>query len=578
MGNIQFRIAAKTDVGCVRSNNEDNFQASADLSVAPMRWVNNETCSLGSNGALLVVADGMGGMNAGEVASEIAIETVRAHFAPENISPTMLADRYAIERFMNQAIVDADRRIKDVSKDRPETRGMGTTIVVAWLVAGKLYVSWCGDSRAYVYNPVAGLHQISKDHSYVQSLVDKGAISKEDAFDYPDSNIITRCLSDATAKAKPESLLRPYEVCDNDIVLLCTDGLNGMIRDNEIENILRNNAHDMDVCTDELIAAAREAAGADNITVAVCQVLGGGAVSDKAAFLEFDRRLAGNAAVDSSVGAAQGGNRDEDTDRATFVSPKLNYTVLALATALVAALVVIAVLLFRPKPSPTPQPTDVTETTDVKRQVGTQTIVAVDGSTFRLERETGDPMVGDIASPNGVYKLANGLLVSVIDGKVYSVERLPESMNTEDSQNEEKAKEVLKRVVDNNTKDKGDNKNQDKDKNKNKNKHSGDNLDKGKEGVPDTDPSGNGQDSDEDVLTLVTKGKGGEKDGKKKSDPTLTPVEHTVKDGESLSTIAKKYGVTVDELKKINGLSKDNIQAGQKLKIPTKKQAKKKKQ
>ena len=223
MSTIKFRLAAKTDMGLVRTNNEDNFQAAADLSSGQMRWVNNEICSLGEKGALLVVADGMGGMNAGEVASELAIETVREYFSLENLTPEVTRNRFSIEKYMKEVIVAADARIKAEAKERPETRGMGTTIVIGWILEGQLYVSWCGDSRAYIYNPVAGLHQITKDHSYVQGLVDKGVISREDAFEYPDSNIITRSLCDGGAKAKPESLLKPYELCDNDIVLLCTD-------------------------------------------------------------------------------------------------------------------------------------------------------------------------------------------------------------------------------------------------------------------------------------------------------------------------------------------------------------------
>lgn len=293
MSTIKFRIAAKTDVGLVRTNNEDNFQAASDLTSPHMRWVNNEICSLGEKGALLVVADGMGGMNAGEVASELAINTVKEYFTPENITLAVMANRYSIERFMNSAIVAADAKIKRIGKEQPETRGMGTTIVIGWLLDGKLYVSWCGDSRAYVYNPEAGLHQITKDHSYVQDLVDKGSISPEDAFDFPDSNIITRSLSDGGGKAKPESLLKPYEVCDNDIILLCTDGLCGMIRDNEIETVFRSNEHNMDQCADALIHAACEAEGSDNITVCLCQILQGGGTCTPDMFNEYDARLQG---------------------------------------------------------------------------------------------------------------------------------------------------------------------------------------------------------------------------------------------------------------------------------------------
>ena len=121
MNSIKLRIAAKTDVGLVRDNNEDNFQASSDLSIEPMRWVNNEICSLGEKGALLVVADGMGGMNAGEVASELAIETVRNAFRPQNLTEEVMKNRFSIEKFMNSVIVDADKRIKAEAKSHPES-------------------------------------------------------------------------------------------------------------------------------------------------------------------------------------------------------------------------------------------------------------------------------------------------------------------------------------------------------------------------------------------------------------------------------------------------------------------------
>lgn len=276
MSDIRFRIAAKTDVGLERSNNEDNFQVSANLDEAPMKWVNNEEYSLGRKGALLVVADGMGGMNAGEVASEIAINTIRECFSPDKITDEIVKTRFTIEKYMKGVIVEADKRIREFAKENPESRGMGTTIVIAWLFDGNLYVSWCGDSRAYIYNPTTGLFQISKDHSYVQELVDAGKISKEDAFDFPDSNIITRSLSDSSPKANPDCLLMPQKLCDNDIILLCSDGLNGMIRDQEIESIISANQGNMTECVDSLINAALDAAGADNCTVAVCQILSGG--------------------------------------------------------------------------------------------------------------------------------------------------------------------------------------------------------------------------------------------------------------------------------------------------------------
>lgn len=310
MSTLKFRIAAKTDMGLVRTNNEDNFQAAADLSAEQMRWVNNETYSLGNKGALLVVADGMGGMNAGEVASALAIETVREYFTPQNITDEVVKTRFTIEKFMNEVIIAADQRIKQEAKEHPESRGMGTTIVIGWIFDGKLYVSWCGDSRAYIYNKEAGLHQITKDHSYVQGLVDKGSISREDAFDFPDSNIITRSLCDGGPKAKPESLMRPYELCNGDIVMLCTDGLCGMIRDIEIESIIRNNEQDMSLLVDDLIKGACDAEGADNVTICLCQILEGGAKCNPDVFIETEKRLNGKQPrpMTSTVVAGSGKN------------------------------------------------------------------------------------------------------------------------------------------------------------------------------------------------------------------------------------------------------------------------------
>ena len=279
MSEIKFKIAAKTHVGMVRDNNEDNFQAVSDLCVKPMTWVQDKECSLNSKGALLVVADGMGGMNAGEVASEIATNTMRDWFSPVNITDEVVKSRYTIERFMKSAIVEADNRIKETAKARPETHGMGTTIVLGWVYGKHLYVAWCGDSRAYVYNPVYGLRQITKDHSYVQQLVDQGKIAPEDAFDYPDSNIITRCLSDSPTKAHPDCLVMPHELYDGDVILLCTDGLSGLLHDYEIEEVISSNYQNMEKCSDALIKGACEAGGHDNVTVVLCKILSGGSVA-----------------------------------------------------------------------------------------------------------------------------------------------------------------------------------------------------------------------------------------------------------------------------------------------------------
>jgi LysM repeat protein len=100
-------------------------------------------------------------------------------------------------------------------------------------------------------------------------------------------------LSDGNTKAKPDSLLKPYEICDNDIIMLCTDGLSGMIRDNEIESVMRHNERNMDTLVDELIKAACEAEGSDNITICLCQILQGGCSSNPAVLIDYDNRING---------------------------------------------------------------------------------------------------------------------------------------------------------------------------------------------------------------------------------------------------------------------------------------------
>lgn len=275
MAPIKFKVAAKTDVGIVRTNNEDNFQISWDLSSLPMRWINNEIHQLGKKGCLLVVADGMGGANAGEVASQIAIDTIKNKFSPDGITDKIVSSTDAINGFIKEAIVSADSNIKQYAVEHPETKGMGTTIVIAWIINDKLYVGWCGDSRAYLYNPTYGLLRITKDHSYVQQLVDSGKLSEDDAFDFPDSNIITQCLSASPQKCHPETISKPISLSNEDTVLLCTDGLCGMIRDSEINAILEESDENLTKTAESLVSGAINASGADNVTLCLFNVVSG---------------------------------------------------------------------------------------------------------------------------------------------------------------------------------------------------------------------------------------------------------------------------------------------------------------
>ena len=270
MSEVKIKLAAGTNVGLIRQNNEDNFVVSSDLSTS--EWLIPQAgpyADLGEFGALLVVADGMGGANAGEVASAIAVETIQKKFIPEQIKGAISNDK-DIQEFMKNVVKEADLNIFNHSKEDASTRGMGTTIVMAWIFGDKAYVCWCGDSRCYVLNKQHGLIQLSKDHSYVQELVDKGELNPELMHDHPLSNVITRCLGDVENRANPET--RIYQLHNGDIIMLCSDGLCGICHDDVILDTMIKYHEDPMECKNELISAALSAGGYDNVTIALANI------------------------------------------------------------------------------------------------------------------------------------------------------------------------------------------------------------------------------------------------------------------------------------------------------------------
>jgi protein phosphatase len=269
-----FKLAARCEAAG-RPNNEDNFLVDENLTDNEWGFTTDKTLSLGDKGALLVVCDGMGGMNAGEVASAIAVETIKQYFAKDRLTDSVTASSSSIQRYLVEAIQAADAAIKNDSTSNPEHEGMGSTIVMAWLIGQKAYVGWCGDSRAYRYNPKTGLERLSHDHSYVQELVDAGKLTEELAFDHPNNNIITRSLGDPRGKAKPDT--KEYDLYDGDIILLCSDGLCGCLRDNEIEAVIAEHQGSMQDCRDTLWATDEAAGWHDNVTIVMAQILSGGA-------------------------------------------------------------------------------------------------------------------------------------------------------------------------------------------------------------------------------------------------------------------------------------------------------------
>ena len=263
-----INIAARTDIGKEREQNEDAFILCPNLKHPD--WDRSEArVDLGEYGVLLAVADGMGGANAGEVASGLAVETLKRCFSVPEISDVVVTEKQALN-FLQRSIKTADEAIKEQMQKKPETMGMGTTIVVCWILKDKALIAWCGDSRCYVFNPKTGLRALTKDHSYVQELVDKGELTAEEAFSHPDSNIITRGLGDFDAENVPDIVSCPTRM--GDVFMLCSDGLCGYCTNEDVEKTMRAHFSDVSGCCNALVKMALDAGGYDNICIAMASV------------------------------------------------------------------------------------------------------------------------------------------------------------------------------------------------------------------------------------------------------------------------------------------------------------------
>lgn len=270
---MKIKISALTDVGIERDNNEDAYIFCPDL--AKQDWSCTESSSyipLGEYGAVLVVADGMGGANAGEVASSMATHVVRDFFSSDHVASVLESHALSIADFMVSCISKANEAINTHANENPDTLGMGTTIVVCWLLQDQAHIAWCGDSRCYIFNPHTGLKQLTKDHSLVQELVDKGEITEQEALSHPDSNVITRALGDIDTQPVADVVSVP--IAAGDTLLLCSDGLCGYCTNSTIQKVLEQGQRDVTRCRDALLKCALDAGGYDNICIALASVIG----------------------------------------------------------------------------------------------------------------------------------------------------------------------------------------------------------------------------------------------------------------------------------------------------------------
>lgn len=266
---LSLLFSGLSHTGKVRAGNEDCYGIGLDGSVIDLKD-GQSTINSVKNAMMVVVADGMGGAEAGEIASNIAANSVLKRYANES---SWLSNDEEIRSKLIGYVYDAHLEIIEYSKSNPNTTGMGSTIVIGLFIQNKVHVAWCGDSRAYKYNASSiadnqfyesqHLRVCTHDHSIVWDSVLKGTLSPEEARVHPQSNIITQSLG--AQEILPHVDAYSYMLSEGDKWLFCSDGLNGMLKDVEIEEILHNDLPVSDL-NNMLFDSAMVGGGEDNIT------------------------------------------------------------------------------------------------------------------------------------------------------------------------------------------------------------------------------------------------------------------------------------------------------------------------
>ena len=267
---IRVEVFAKTDLGRTRDHNEDRFLVADLTRKAASLQPDVRQHDVGPRGTLLMVADGMGGAAAGELASQMATDTIYAHLAKTwsedgDPSPNLFARR------LKEAVEVANTSIHTHAKAHPEVRGMGTTTTAAGVLNDHLYLTQVGDSRAYLIRS-GEAHQLTKDQSLMQRLVEAGELTEEEAAQSERRNIILQALG-PDPKVKVD--LTHQELRRGDVLVLCSDGLSGQVKKDEIAKIVTA-APDLPAACDQLVALANQRGGPDNITVVIARFDGDG--------------------------------------------------------------------------------------------------------------------------------------------------------------------------------------------------------------------------------------------------------------------------------------------------------------
>ena len=237
------QIGFKCNRGVVRENNED-------------------ACFIIPSLDVYIVADGVGGNNSGELASSTAVETIAEYVKDENIRENRTPEE--IFGFFTEAVDAANSSVYSLGMTNPKNRGMATTVVMAYVHEGDAYITNIGDSRAYLYRK-GRMKRITRDHTYVNELIEKGVITEDEAESHRQKNVITKAIG---AESAVEPDFYKVGLAPDDVLLLCTDGLYGEVGEKKMEVILGGSGSMNDICA-ELVDEAIRSGGRDNITV-VC--------------------------------------------------------------------------------------------------------------------------------------------------------------------------------------------------------------------------------------------------------------------------------------------------------------------
>ncbi|MDD3705624.1 MAG: Stp1/IreP family PP2C-type Ser/Thr phosphatase [Clostridiaceae bacterium] len=255
-----MRSAGKTDIGLVRKVNEDSFLCEQLEGI--------------DNTYLYIVADGMGGHNAGEVASSMAVQEV-ASYIKKNIEALLLGDN-EIQELLRNAILYANDKVYKTSIKKSNCLGMGTTLSMVLAKDSSIYIGHVGDSRIYLIRD-SEISRLTEDHSLVVELIKRGTIKPEEANNHPQKNVITRALG---TEYTIESDISRWDMKYGDLILICTDGLSNAVYEKDMFCVLKG-AADLNETCELLIEKAKEKGGFDNITAIVIQMCKGGEDNDR---------------------------------------------------------------------------------------------------------------------------------------------------------------------------------------------------------------------------------------------------------------------------------------------------------